>query len=56
MKVLKELHGIRSKRAHEGLLTCNDLVKLEELLRELNGTEVERRVGSEFKKCLWRIP
>ncbi len=55
-KVLKELHGIRSKRAHEELLTCNDLVKLEELLRELNGTEVERRVGSEFKKCLWRIP
>jgi len=56
MKVLKELHGIRSKRAHEGLLTCSDLARLEELLKGLDGTEVERRVGSELKECLWRIP
>ncbi len=53
--ILRKMHDIRSKRAHGGFLSYDNLAELEKLLKELNRTETERRIRSELEKCLWSI-
>ncbi len=52
MKSLKKIYKVRCKRAHGEHLTFEDLTELLEELANLNGTELEKRIRDEFRKCL----
>ena len=52
MKSLKKIYKVRCKRAHGAPLTFEDLTELLEELANLNGTELEKRIRDEFRKCL----